>query len=681
MTLPTREEIIFSLKCYGSAMLALYIAYSIGLTRPFWAMTTVYIVSQPLAGAVRSKATYRLIGTFVGALVSIASVPALVNYPVLMVGFISLWIGLCIYFGVLERTPRSYMFIMAGITVAIVGLSRITTPEAIFDLASARVEEISLGILCATLVHSLILPRGLAKAVVSRLDETRTDARAWMRAVLGGSPHGKTTKERHVLANDISLLRQLSTHVPFDTSAIRWAAQPLTLLQDQIAAVTPLVSAIEDRLTALRKAGHALPPEVSQALLDISAWLAMDDTQDKLAQAGELRRRLAARMPAIAPGMRWHDALLVNLLARLRELVDAVQLAVKLRRDIEASLSESRKHGPKRMPASRLLSMRLHGDHPLALRSAVTVSLTVALCCAAWILTDWPYGASATIMATIMACLYSSLDNPALGIAQFSKLTLGALPVAAIYLLGIMPTIDTFDMMALAFFPILFALGIFMFRPMYAPHAGPLAIIFGSMLALYGTGSLGNQVTFFESGISQAIGLSIAATLAAIVRNASPAWRVLRIQKANWKELANLAGATGRQAGHAYAARILDRIGLLQARLAAADRVASDALLDLRVGRDIIQLQRARRRLPETAPALAPVLQGLARYYRGQATSRRHGRSLDLLARIDAALTAITMHQGSLPVRTLAVVALVGIRRDLYPHTPPSRTDSHQESA
>jgi uncharacterized membrane protein YccC len=670
MTLPTREEIIFSLKCYASAMMALYIAYSIGLTRPFWAMTTVYIVSQPLAGPVRSKATYRLIGTFVGALISVASVPALANHPVLMVGFISLWIGLCLYFGVLDRTPRAYMFLMSGITVAVVGLSCVTTPELIFDLACARVEEISLGILCATVVHSLIMPRGLSRSILARLDETRADARAWMRTVLGSDPHGKTSKERHVLANDISLLRQLSTHVPFDTSSIRWAALPLTLLQDQIAAMTPLVSAIEDRLRALSEAGHELPPEVSRTLADISAWLVMDDSPDKPAEAVELRRRLAALMPAIAPGMPWHDALLVNLLARLRELVEKVQYSMRLRQDIQASLIEARKFGPKRMPTSRLLALRLHGDHALALRSALTVSLTVAICSAAWILTDWPYGASATIMATIMACLYSSLDNPALGMAQFTKLTLGALPLAAVYMLGVMPTIDTFDMMALTFFPILFMLGIFMFRPRYAPHAGPLAIIFSSMLALYGTADLGNQVAFFESGVSQTIGLTIATTLAAIIRNASPAWRALRIQKANWKELANLASATGKQAGHAYAARMLDRVGLLQTRLAAADRTASDALLDLRVGRDIIQLQRVRRRLPETAPILSPVLQGLANYYREHTTSR-NVLPRDLLAHIDAALAAITTQQGRLSVRTLAIVALVGIRRDLYPDTPP----------
>ena len=35
--LPDREEFIFSLKSFVGAMMALYLAFRIGLPRPFWA--------------------------------------------------------------------------------------------------------------------------------------------------------------------------------------------------------------------------------------------------------------------------------------------------------------------------------------------------------------------------------------------------------------------------------------------------------------------------------------------------------------------------------------------------------------------------------------------------------------------------------------------------------------------
>src|ERR1051325_7874919 len=54
---------LFSLKSLAAALLAFYVALSIGLERPYWAFLTSYIVAQPLAGAVLSKAAFRLVGT------------------------------------------------------------------------------------------------------------------------------------------------------------------------------------------------------------------------------------------------------------------------------------------------------------------------------------------------------------------------------------------------------------------------------------------------------------------------------------------------------------------------------------------------------------------------------------------------------------------------------------------
>ena len=143
----TAEEAIFSLKCYAGALLALYVSYRIGLPRPFWSMTTAYIVSQPFAGAVRSKAVYRLIGTFTGCAVVVYLVPLLSNAPVLMTGAMVLWVGMCVYFSVLDRTPRGYLFMLAGYTAAMIGFPSVLAPDAVFDTGLARVEEISIGIL------------------------------------------------------------------------------------------------------------------------------------------------------------------------------------------------------------------------------------------------------------------------------------------------------------------------------------------------------------------------------------------------------------------------------------------------------------------------------------------------------------------------------------------------------
>ena len=75
------RAIIFSVNCYIAAVLALFISFSLDLKSPAWAMVTVYLTSQPLSGALRAKAVYRVIGTFVGGAVMVAIVPNLVNAP------------------------------------------------------------------------------------------------------------------------------------------------------------------------------------------------------------------------------------------------------------------------------------------------------------------------------------------------------------------------------------------------------------------------------------------------------------------------------------------------------------------------------------------------------------------------------------------------------------------------
>ncbi len=72
---------VFSVNCFVAGMLALFIAFSLNLESPSWALTTVYITSTPLSGAVRAKARFRIFGTILGAAAMLAIVPNLVPSP------------------------------------------------------------------------------------------------------------------------------------------------------------------------------------------------------------------------------------------------------------------------------------------------------------------------------------------------------------------------------------------------------------------------------------------------------------------------------------------------------------------------------------------------------------------------------------------------------------------------
>ncbi|MFT4190567.1 MAG: FUSC family protein [Comamonas sp.] len=701
----TRAELLFSAKSFAAAMLAVYLANRAGLARPFWALMTTYIVAHPLAGAVRSKALFRFGGTLIGSLVALLMIQALADEPVLLGLALALWVGACVSVSLLDRTPRAYLFMLAGYTVALIGLPSVETPQAIFETAVLRVEEIGLGILCASVVHSVFWPSGLAPSVLGLIDRTMADGRRWLDALLGTRTQGvpaadaRLDAERRRLAGDITQLRLLSTHVPFDTTHLRWTAGAIRAMQDRVAALTPHLSAVEDRLQALAGADGALPPDVAALLEEVAQWLQARDTAGTPGQA-VLVSALRAYPPdqgAAVPAdgaQRLARALRIGLAQRLEELVDEWQACARLRRDIDVGLSGAA--APLRR--QRHLGDRvLHRDHGLALLSGLAAALSVGLCCAFWALTGWSYGYVAVMVAAVFCSLFAAMDDPVPAMHGFLKWTLWSIPLSALYVLVLLPLVSDFGMLVLICAPFFLVLGGYLARPAY--FGASMAMFFGvaGTLAMHDTASA-DLVSFLNFLAAQIVGVVIAARTTRLMRSVGAQWSARRIQRATWHELGEMAGAAGGPPDPGYAVRMLDRIGLLAPRIAQAGGtvdgvVANDALRDLRVGTDLATLQRARSALQQVP--IAPVLAPVADYFGRRADGRAAPPAPELLGHIDraldAALQAVARGAAPAPGRSSAtsstaagqpsaivmpwllrpaVAALVGLRRNLLPDAP-----------
>lgn len=146
------------------ALLAIYLALKTGLPNPFWAMTTVCVVSaQPFSGIIRSRSFYRVIGTLIGAIAIVTGFPLFYNYRIRFLIVIALWGGGCIYLSLMDRTPRSCLFRLVAYTAGIIAFPLLQSPDVMsaatpFNQVLSRVEEIILGILCATVFHTAFFP-------------------------------------------------------------------------------------------------------------------------------------------------------------------------------------------------------------------------------------------------------------------------------------------------------------------------------------------------------------------------------------------------------------------------------------------------------------------------------------------------------------------------------------------
>ncbi|MCR6477953.1 FUSC family protein [Variovorax sp. ZS18.2.2] len=684
----SRAEFLFSGKSFAAAMLAMYLASRAGLPRPFWALMTTYIVAHPLAGAVRSKAVYRFVGTLIGSTATVLLVPALSNAPELLTLVLALWVGLCLCISLFDRTPRSYVFMLAGYTAALIGFPSVQTPLVLFDTAVARVEEIGLGIFCATLVHSLVLPTGLAPTVLGLLDRTLQDARKWLGDLL--QPTGRKSDadpkrlddDRRRLAGDITQLRLLSTHVPFDTTHLRWTAGAIRTMQDRVAALTPALSAVEDRLRALEQAEGALAPDVAAVLAQAAQWLRAEaepasDITSRAERLQALRNAIAAlsATPQSNNGAQptaWGRALRIGLAGRLEELVDGWTACAQLRLDIDEGLKGA---APLRRTAA-LGNRALHRDYGMALLSALAAVIAICLCGAFWIFTGWTMGSVATMMAAVFCCFFATMDDPVPAIHGFLKWTLWSVPISAVYVLVLMPTVQDFGMLVAICAPLFLVLGLYLPRPTHFMPA--MAMVFGvaGTLALHDTASA-DLVSFINSMVGQIVGVLVAARVTRLVRSVGADWSARRIQRATWRELGEMAASSQPQYAQsdAYAVRMLDRIGLLAPRIAQAGGTvegvaANDALRDLRMGADIAVLQRVRAQLPLATSAA--LLGGISRFFRQRGEGRMAPRPQGLLPQIDEALNAVLAARDTSSASRSAVTALVGLRRNLFPDAPPS---------
>src|SRR3984957_17243141 len=242
------EAARFSAKCFAAAIIAYYVSLRIGFSQPVWAVTTVYLVSQPLAGATLSKSLYRLLGTFLGGAAAVIFLPAFVNEPLVLSFVLALWLGLCVYIAQLDRTPRSYTFLLAGYTASVIGFPSVLAPAGIFNTAILRVQEISIAVAVVSLVHVAIWPRTIAKRLQDRVTAIVNDAEQWSRRALLGSRDPVLDRDRRRLARDVDDIEELSVHLAFDTALWAPPAQVVRALQDQLSWLLPLGGAIEDRI-------------------------------------------------------------------------------------------------------------------------------------------------------------------------------------------------------------------------------------------------------------------------------------------------------------------------------------------------------------------------------------------------------------------------------------------------
>jgi uncharacterized membrane protein YccC len=671
LTWPTPRTLLTAFSVYLAIILALYVAFALDLSNPWWAMLTAFLVlpRQTLTGAIWAKAFYRAAGTILGAIASIVLIPNLENSPELLVLAVAGWVGLCVFGGLLDRSPRFYLFMLAGYSVTLVGLPTASNPDRIFEVVLARSEEILIGVLASALVQSMLFPKSVAVAMIDQLDGVMTDTRTWIGEVL--RTPAPDPRPLH-LARQLTEINLMATDWRFEATFSRFRRHALWALEERLLALLPLIKAVEDRIAVLGDAGIA-SPELPLLTSGIAEWVGTADGAG--AGADDLvLDEIRAAAPQLGPTSTWAEMLIVSLAGRLTELVATWRECVLLAAAVRDPTARTRKAAAHLVAGAR--PRALHVDKGIALRSAIVAALTIIGTAVFSIAIRWETAPLAIGITAMCCALYSTADDP---IPQVKELFIGlliALPLPLLYEFAILPRIDDFVMLSAVLFPLVIFLGLLFTHPKYSPMA------LGGMFTF--AAALGLQESF-RSDLPSFMNVYLALVLGPIfaliglgLARALPARRVMqRILRAGWRELAVLARSQRPLRQIVWTSRTIDRVGLLLSRLsqigANEESELAHALPDLRLGAAIVELQRLRTMFgADTRREVDAALAELAKHFDELSRGKTEGVPIGVVARLDAAIEEILQLPDATD-RHAGIRAAIGCRRTLFPQAPAYR--------
>ncbi|SDD76781.1 Uncharacterized membrane protein YccC [Cupriavidus sp. YR651] len=673
---------LFSVKVFAAAMLALYVALALGLSRPYWAMATVYLVSSPLTAATRSKGLYRVAGTLLGASAAVAMVPNLVNEPLLLMAAIALWTGAMLYLSLLERSPRSYVFLLAAYTLPIVALPAVTDPASIFDIALLRVEEIVIGIVSAGLVSALVFPATIAPVLREQSGTWMAHAATWTTEILTGPADSVDSHDsRRKLTGDLrtmsNLIAQLA-HEPGSSQTLALA----TALRERMLALLPLLETLTRIIGALRAHPMGVPPALDDWMRDIAAWLhsPSPSTAD--------RPRPAAALTGLHMTDPWHSQLIAGACHDLDALLDIWEEGRRLHRgighpDAAANLSGSCNDRGQGNPEIRpAIQPAAHIDHGLLLIQAATAASATFLAGLAWMLSGWIDGAGAVSLAALTACFVSTVDVPRAAVRRVVVASMACLLLSCFYQFVVLPNATDFYSLAVLLAVPYLCIGVLMARPDFGLTGVLLAVTtasFANVQQIYEA----NFADLFNSSLAACSAILFAAIWVVLARPAEMDFVARRILRASWKSigagfvprLAAMSSPTSGQMRGQMLDQMLDRMSQLISIIPPRHNAPmNDGISELLVSFGALTLQRDFDALSsQSRRAIAYVLGELARYYRqctrADAVLPPPAR---LAARVDAALMTLpdasdTLHGAQSDV----LAALLAIRLALFPHATP----------
>ncbi|TPI35709.1 FUSC family protein [Mesorhizobium sp. B3-1-9] len=617
LTQPTRSDWIFALRTVSAGLIALLVAYALKLDHPQWAMMTVFIVAQPVAGMVLAKGFYRLLGTLAGGLAAVGITSLFGANSWLLVSVLALWIGVCMLVSSLLRNPEAYGAALAGYTAMIISLPALGQPHIVVDLAVARCAEIALGIVCAGVTSRLILPKLAADAIISRLKRSILDLAEYAGGAFSNGDPASLAALQRKLITDAQTLAEMRTYARLEAPSFATRAHPVRRTIGQLLWALSAARALHSHRRPKNAALIPMRSELKAFVGELAATPgALDDTGPWVARLDAIASK-AREMPDLPNDDGSNDTAedKVGTITRLTIAGDFAEALKQVMRGLDALRSPvSRKSSERAQPA-----LVVHRDYQAAWRNAVRAALATLLVAIFWLTTKWSEAAGTVILVAVVSSLFAARPDPVQSAWGFFTGTLIALPFAFLVGQVALPALPGFGWFTLFVVPILVPAALGMANPRHVGVATAFAINFLAFLSphqqmIYDPGP------FFAGSASILVGILIAIGVFIVVLPADPWVTVERISQAMREDLARLCLHERIPRRSAFESLAYDRINQLMPQVQQTGRkgdpILGGSISAVTVGLEVLRLRHAQLNsaVPhETVESIGNFLRGLAR--------------------------------------------------------------------
>lgn len=599
---------VYIFKVLFAAFLTLWLAMRLELPQPRTAMITVFIVMQPQSGQVFAKSFYRFLGTLAGSAVMVALIALFAQNTELFLGSLAIWVGLCSAGAARYRNFRTYGFVLAGYTAAMVGLPALAHPDGAFMAAVWRVLEISLGILCSTLVSAAILPQTASAAMRNALYQRFGVFALFVTDGLRGRSQREAFEANNVrfIAEAVGLEGLRSVTV-FEDPHMRRRNGRLSRLNSEFMGITTRFNALHQLLERLRSSGTdhvvaAIKPglqDLAEVLDGFSGRALTSPDAARLATAlATYKENLPARVrslratfqesdPSDAEQLDFHTA--YELLYRF---VDDLHSYAQTHASLADHSHERERWDEPFTPQTNWLASAASG---------IRAAFILVLLGSYWVATAWPSGATMTLIAAATVGLSAATPNPKRMAFQMACGTLLGALIGFVEMFFIFPWIDGFPLLCVMLAPVIVFGAFLTSRPQYAGVGLGLLIFFS-------TGSVPDNLTvynpyaFINDYIAMIMGMLVCAAAGAIILPPNSRWLWRRLEQDLRGQVVYAISGKLKGLASSFESRTRDLLHQAYGLAAGQPQVQRDLLrwmfVVLEVGHAIIELRKEQAILP-----------------------------------------------------------------------------------